>query len=133
MISTFWVSFGLLMGVLVVHTVVPPVSTLLRLPPLPSNWIVGGVGMVLGAGRFWCLLVTVSQLAHAGRAGIFPDGWFGAAVFVLLGLITLAVYMAWISAITGERRDGRAAGILAPAYLTIIVAETVYVFTLLPD
>ncbi len=132
MISTFWVSFGLLMGVLVVHTVVPPISTLLRLPPLPSNWIVGGVGMALGAGRFWLLLVTVSQLAHAGRAGIFPNGWFGMAVFVLIGLITLAIYMAWISAITGERRDRRTARILAPAYLAIILAETVYVFTLLP-
>ena len=132
MISTFWVSFGLLMGVLVVHTVVPPISTVLRLPPLPSNWIVGGVGMALGAGRFWLLLVTVSKLAHAGRAGIFPDGWFGPAVFVLLGLVTLAVYMAWISAITGERRGSAAPRILAPVYLTIILAETAYVYTLLP-
>lgn len=132
MISSFWVSFGLLMGVIVVHTVVPPISTLLRLPPLPSNWIVGGVGMALGAGRFWLLLVTVSQLAFAGRAGIFPSGWFGVAVFVLLGLITLAIYMAWISAITDKRHDGRLARILAPSYLAIIVAETVYVYTLLP-
>lgn len=132
MISSFWVSFGLLMGVIVVHAVVPPISTLLRLPPLPSNWIVGGVGMALGAGRFWCLLVTVTALAHAGRAGIFPDGWFGPAVFVLVGLVTLAVYMTWISAITGERRDRNLPRILAPTYLAIVVAETAYVFTLLP-
>lgn len=132
MISTFWVSFGLLMGVIVVHAVVPPFSTLFRLPPLPSNWIVGGVGMALGAGRFWTMLITVSKLAFAGQAGIFPTGWFGVAAFVLLGLVTLAIYMTWISAITGERRDWRLPRILAPTYFAIILVETAYIYTLLP-
>jgi len=132
LISSFWVSFGLLWGVLVVHVIVPPVSHLLRLPPLPSNWIVGGVGIALGAGRFWMLFIPVARLSFAGEAGILPSGWFGLAAFACLGLITLAIYMAWISAITGERQNRRAAAILAPLYASIITAETIYVHTLLP-
>jgi hypothetical protein len=131
MTSSFWVSFGLLIGVLAIHLLVPPVSRLLRLPALPNNWIVGGLGLALGTGRFWTLFVTVNALTFRGHTGLLPPGWFAHAVYTFIGLITLLIYMSWMSAITGERRHPRLAAILAPIYGAIIVAETVYVYLLL--
>lgn len=132
MISSFWVSFGLMLGVLAIHVMVPPLATLLRLPALPSNWIVGGVGIALGSARFWLLFIPVAQLSFAGEAGLLPDGWFGLAAFAGIGLGTLAIYMAWIASITAHRPNHRVAAVLAPLYAGVIVAETIYVHSLLP-
>ncbi len=131
MTSSFWVSFGLLIGVLAIHLLVPPASRLLRLPALPNNWIVGGLGLALGTGRFWTLFVAVNALSFRAHTGLLPPGWFAHAVYTFIGLITLLIYMSWMSAITGERRHPRLAGVLAPIYAAIIVAETVYVYLLL--
>ena len=131
MISSFWVSFGLLMGVIVIHMAVPPFSTLLRLPPLPSNWITGAIGLMLGSGRFWTLFIAVNTLSFSGEASLIPTGWFGHATFTFIGLITLVIYMAWMSAVTGERRNLRTATIMAGAYFTLIILETWYVYQVL--
>ncbi len=131
MISSFWVSFGLLIGVLAIHLLVPPASRLLRLPPLTNNWIVGGLGLALGTGRFWTLFVAVNALSFDGRTGLLPPGWFAHAVYTFIGLITLLLYMQWMSAITGHWRNRAAANVLAPLYAAIVVGETAYVYLLL--
>jgi hypothetical protein len=131
MISSFWVSFGLLMGVLAVHLLVPPASRLLRLPALPNNWIVAGIGLALGTGRFWTLFITVNALSFERHTGLLPPGWFAHAVYTFIGLITLLIYMVWMSAITGHRRSPRLATVLAPLYAAIVVGETAYVYLLL--
>lgn len=131
MISSFWVSFGLLMGVLAIHLLVPPASRLLRLPALPNNWIVGGLGLALGTARFWTLFIAVNALTFRGHTGLLPPGWFAHAVYTFIGLITLVIYMLWMSAITGHGPGPRLANLLAPLYTAIIVGETVYVYLLL--
>lgn len=131
MTSSFWVSFGLLWGVLAIHLLVPPASTLLRLPPLPSNWIVAGLGLALGTGRFWTLFVAVNTLSLRVHTGLLPPGWFADAVYTFIGLITLLTYLSWMSAITGEQRHPRRVAILAPLYAAIVVGETAYVYLLL--
>jgi hypothetical protein len=131
MISSFWVSVGLLMGILATHLLVPPASRLLRLPSLPNPWIVGALGLALGTGRFWTLFIAVNALSFAGRSGLLPPGWFAHAVYTFIGLITLLIYMLWISAISGHWRNRGAATLLAPLYAAIVVGETVYVYLLL--
>lgn len=128
MISSFWVSLGLLIAIVTLHLfMAPPFNRLLRIPALPTNWVIGGVGMVLGIARFWLLFVPVARLSFAGKTGIFPDDWFGLAAFAFSGLLTFAIYVAWISHITGDRRNPRLASLLGPAYLLIIILQTLYV------
>ncbi len=131
MTSSFWVSVGLLMGVLAIHVLVPPASRLLRLPDLPSPWLVGGLGLALGAGRFWTLFIAVNALSFDRQAGLLPPGWFAHAVYTFIGLITLFIYMLWMSALAGAWRGRRTATLLAPLYAAIVVGETVYVYYLL--
>jgi len=132
MISSFWVSFGLLIAIVVLHLLLaPPFNRLFRIPDLPSNWIIGGIGIGLGAARFWLLFVPVAELSFANRTGIFPDDWFGLGAFAFAGLITFAIYIAWVSHMTGSRRDPKLIAFLGPLYLSIIILQTIYVSWLL--
>ena len=131
MISSFWVSVGLLMGVLAIHLLVPPASRLLRLPARPNHWIVAGLGLALGTGRFWTLFIAVNALSFDGHSGLLPPGWFAHAAYTFVGLITLVIYLLWMSAISGRWRNERTANVLAPLYAAIVCGETVYVYLLL--
>lgn len=131
MTSSFWVSVGLLMGVLAIHVLVPPASRLLRLPDPPSPWLVGGLGLALGAGRFWTLFIAVNALSFDRHTGLLPPGWFAHAAYTFIGLITLFIYLLWMSAVTGHWHSRTAPIVLAPLYAAIIVGETVYVYFLL--
>lgn len=127
MIASFWVSFGLLMGVLALHLFVPPISRLLRLPTPPNTWIVAVLGLSLGAGRFWTLFVAINALSLQVEDSFLPPGWFAHAVYTLIGLLTLVVYMAWMAALDHRHPRPKLAAILAPIYLAVIMGETLFV------
>jgi hypothetical protein len=129
--ASYWVSFGLTLALLGLHVIVPPASTLLRLPALPSNWIVGGVGIGIGAARFWTLMVPVYWLCMDGRSAPWPGGWTGVALFAALGIVNFAVYASWIDNITGAPKRRRWARLLAPIWAAVVVAQTVGVYLLL--
>ena len=131
MIASFWVAFALTLALYALHVIVPPVSTLLRLPALPSNWIVGGVGIGIGVGRFWTLMVPVYWLCMDGKSAPWPGGWTGVALFAALGIVTLAIYTSWIDNITGAPKRRRWARLLAPLWALILAAQIAGVYALL--